>query len=124
MEWKHEINWFEIPTNDLNRAAKFYSTILNKDLKVETFCEMPMAVFSHDKQNVNGCLIQSKQFSPSDKGVKIYLNGGEDLSHILNQVEKAGGKIVMPKTFLKEEIGYIAMFIDTEGNAIGLHSMN
>jgi predicted enzyme related to lactoylglutathione lyase len=59
---------------------------------------------------------------PSADGVKIYLNGNPDLAKILSKVEKAGGKITMPKTKISDDIGYMAFFIDTEGNSIGLHS--
>jgi predicted enzyme related to lactoylglutathione lyase len=52
----------------------------------------------------------------------VYLSGGEDLSAPLGRVEAAGGKVVMPKTSIGEH-GFCAMFLDTEGNRVGLHSM-
>jgi predicted enzyme related to lactoylglutathione lyase len=55
--------------------------------------------------------------------VRVYLNGGEDLGTILNRVVAAGGQVVMPKTHLRDDIGYIGMFSDSEGNVIGLLSM-
>ncbi len=30
----HAINWFEIPVIDINRAARFYSTILAAEMPV------------------------------------------------------------------------------------------
>jgi predicted enzyme related to lactoylglutathione lyase len=56
-------------------------------------------------------------------GSTVYLNGGEDLSHSLAKVEPAGGKIMMPKTSLGEN-GFMALFIDSEGNKVAFHSMN
>jgi predicted enzyme related to lactoylglutathione lyase len=53
----------------------------------------------------------------------VYLNGGKDLSVVLDRVEKAGGKIMLPKTKIDDEMGYYAIFNDCEGNKVGLHSM-
>jgi hypothetical protein len=47
----------------------------------------------------------------------------ENLSTILNKVEDSGGSILMPKLFLSDMAGYIALFTDSEGNRIGLQSM-
>ena len=52
----------------------------------------------------------------------VYLNGGDDLNIPLGRVEAAGGKIIMPKTDIQEN-GFIAQFIDTEGNRVAFHSM-
>ena len=40
----------------------------------------------------------------------------------MNRVEAAGGKIVQPKTQISPDIGFMALFIDCEGNRIALHS--
>ena len=71
---------------------------------------------------VGGGLAQGEGFEPSDKGTIVYLNGGEDLSVSLRKVEQAGGKIIMPKTTIGGN-GFMAHFIDTEGNRVALHSM-
>jgi hypothetical protein len=55
--------------------------------------------------------------------VLIYLNGNPDLQNVLNKVEAAGGKIMVPKTQISPEYGFMAVFVDTEGNRIGLHSV-
>jgi len=52
----------------------------------------------------------------------LYLNAGKDLSLVLNLVEQAGGRIVMPKTLINKESGYFAIFIDPEGNKLALYS--
>jgi len=61
---------------------------------------------------------------PSKDGIIIYLNGGDDLSNILNRIEPAGGKVLVPKRQISEKIGYYALFLDTEGNRLGLFSKN
>ena len=53
----------------------------------------------------------------------IYLNGNPDVQKVLDKVEAAGGKILVPKTEISPEYGFMAVFIDSEGNRIGLHSI-
>jgi predicted enzyme related to lactoylglutathione lyase len=73
---------------------------------------------------VNGVIIKAEGDKPSTNGVTIYLNGGDNLQIILNKVEKNGGKILMPKSPHADDSGYYALFLDSEGNKIGLHSPN
>ena len=118
------INWFEIPVKDFKRAKKFYDTILGTKSQVMEAMGMKMAFFPADMENgsVGGGIIEGKGYAPSKKGTLAYLNGGEDLSKILKKVEKAGGEIVLPKTAIGQN-GFMAHFIDSEGNKVGLHSM-
>ena len=116
------INWFEIPVTDFARARQFYESILATGLKLdESFPGMRMALFPGDE--VCGCLIEFAESRPHADGVRIYLNGGEDLGPILDRVVPAGGMVIMPKTFLRDDIGHIGMFRDSEGNIVGLHSL-
>lgn len=117
------INWFEIPVTDFDRAKKFYETILGGKIMEMPFQNGKYGMLPCDMQNgVGGGLAQGEGFEPSDKGTIVYLNGGEDLSGSLSKVESAGGKIIMPKTSIGEN-GFMAHFIDTEGNRVALHSM-
>jgi len=118
------LNWFEIPVVDFDRACTFYSAILKATLDVnKEFPGMPMAMLPYKEPGVGGCLVQMKEARPSPDGVRVYLNGGEDLAVILARVEPAGGRIVVPKTLIRDDIGHFAIFADTEGNLLGLHSM-
>ena len=118
------INWFEIPVTDFIRAKKFYETILAVEIMEMPFPNGKYGVLPADMMNggVGGGLAQGEGFIPSDKGTIVYLNGGEDLTVSLNKVEQAGGKIIMPKTSIGQN-GFMAHFIDTEGNRVALHSM-
>lgn len=119
------INWFEIPAAKLERAVKFYEQILATRLPIdESFPGVRMAMLPYAEPGVGGCLIEFEQARPHADGVRIYLNAGDDLQPILDRVAAAGGQIIMPKTFLRDDIGYIGMFSDSEGNIIGLHSMH
>jgi predicted enzyme related to lactoylglutathione lyase len=117
--------WFEIPVKDIGRARKFYSEVTGIEVSDPApMGDSTMAFFpmSDDWEN-SGALTQGPQSVPCDNGVTIYLNGGDDLSVMLDRVEPAGGEIIFPKTQISEENGYFAIFGDTEGNAVGLWSM-
>mgnify|MGYP001306030698 CR=1 FL=1 len=120
---KHAINWFEIPVLDLNRAQKFYESLMDGSMHNMDMGESKMAIFPSDWMEgaVGGSIFHGEGIEPSTKGTTVYLNGGEDLSPYLARVESAGGQIILPKTAIGES-GYIALFIDTEGNRVGLHS--
>jgi predicted enzyme related to lactoylglutathione lyase len=121
----HSINWFEIPATDFERAKKFYSTILGTELQDMTIPDGKYSVFpyEHESGGVSGGIIQMEGSSPSADGSVVYLNGGDDLSSSLSRVEEAGGTILLPKTAIGEN-GFMAHFLDTEGNRVALHSMN
>jgi predicted enzyme related to lactoylglutathione lyase len=119
----HAINWFEIPVKDFTRAVSFYEAMLDIKLMLP-FPDMKYAMFPADMQKgeIGGGLVEEKGYEPSQTGALVYLNGGDDLAIPLSRVEAAGGKIVRPKTSLGPN-GFMAQFIDTEGNKIALHSM-
>jgi len=118
------LNWFEISVSDIKRARKFYETVFEIEMPVQEMMGMQMAFFPAEDMNgkVSGGLVQGPMHKPSSDGAKIYLNGNPDLSNALGKIEKAGGKVMMPKTKISDDIGYMAFFTDTEGNALALHS--
>ncbi|MDO5968476.1 VOC family protein [Flavivirga aquimarina] len=122
---KHAISWFEIPVTDYERAKQFYTTVMDSEIVDHHMPEQNMkyGMFPHDKDNngVGGGLIEAEGQTPTTNGPTIYLNGGDDLTKPLEKVEEAGGKILMPKTDIGEN-GFMAQFLDTEGNRIALHS--
>jgi len=124
---KNAISWFEIPTTDMERAQKFYETIFQiqlAPLETENF-KMRMFPIDDPMNGIGGTLIKTDGFhipSATD-GPLVYLNGNPDVQIILDRIEAAGGKIIVPKTKISDEYGYMAVFIDTEGNRIGLHSV-
>lgn len=126
MTYKSAISWFEIPTTDLERATKFYETLFDVQLIPMDTPNIKMRMFPvADMMNdIGGALVHNTEFykSSSTDGVLIYLNGNPDVQNILDKVESAGGKIVVPRTQISPEYGYMGVFIDTEGNRIGLHS--
>ncbi|HSG32694.1 MAG TPA: VOC family protein [Thermodesulfobacteriota bacterium] len=118
------INWFEIPAKDIDRAVKFYNDIFNADLKVVDFNGTKMAIFSEDYTKTGGAILQNEFSEPSKTGTTVYFSGGNDLSDVLSKVNNAGGQVVTEKTKISDEYGYFGIFIDSEGNKVGLHSMS
>ena len=118
--------WFEIYVNDMNRAAKFYESVLDvklDDLPNPTDEPMQMKTFPSDMENYgcNGALVKMEGVKAGGTSTLVYF-GSEDCITEENRVEKAGGKIFKPKMSIGKH-GFISLFFDTEGNMIGLHSM-
>ncbi|TAL41847.1 MAG: VOC family protein [Chitinophagaceae bacterium] len=118
------LNWFEIPVEDLQRAKYFYQKIFSVEMSEDTMMGMRMAFFpsEHGNGKVGGALVKSEMHKPNTEGVLVYLNANPDVSVVLEKIEEEGGIILMSKTLLTPEAGYIAMFLDPEGNRIALHS--
>jgi uncharacterized protein len=118
------INWFEIPVKDMGRARKFYTAVLKKELThMQGGPEYEMYAFPWSQTEIGGALVAGKGYVPSQEGSVLYLNAGDGISATVGRVEKAGGKILVPKMEIGEN-GCIAFILDTEGNKVGLHSMN
>lgn len=125
MVQKNAVSWFEIPTRDLKRAQQFYETILDIAFTPLDLDNIQMRMFPlADPDGVGGALVYSGEFHKpsSTDGPLIYLNANPDVQYVLEKVEKAGGKITVPKTHISPEYGSMAVIIDTEGNRIAFHS--
>ena len=116
------LNWFEIPVSDMERAARFYGVVLDIEMAPQdAFPDKPMSMFPITA-GVGGALVVAVDQRPSDQGTVVYLNAQPDLQPVLDRVEAAGGEVAMAKTSVSP-FGFLAQFIDTEGNRVGLHSM-
>lgn len=118
------LNWYEIPATDFSRASKFYETVLGVKIHAQEMNGMKVGFFPQEGDSVGGAIMSGPGQTPSGSGVTIYFKGGDDLAVLLARVAPSGGSIVMPKTFIAKQIGHIALFMDPEGNRVGLHSMN
>jgi len=123
---KNSVSWFEIPVTDFPRAKKFYSDIFNFEMPENCRGETLMGFFQCDFVNggIGGAIVKDKNYQAGMNGPIVYLNGGDDLQIVLDRVELAGGKILKPKNLVNKDIGYTALFADTEGNRLALHSRN
>lgn len=119
--FKNFVNWFEIPAYNHYRSVCFYNYIYNIQIKTVELNGFAMGFFPANT-GVGGAIVAGPGCIPSEVGPLIYLNGGDDLNNVLCRINEAGGRVVMEKTFLGEDAGYFALFIDSEGNRLALHS--
>jgi len=114
------INWFELPALDLARATDFYGYCVDAQFRQENVGGMAMAVFAYQEPAISGALVKSEMFQPSTSGTVIYLNTPDIEASLAKVVEKGGSCCFGPEK-LPEDIGTIALIIDSEGNKVGLH---
>jgi predicted enzyme related to lactoylglutathione lyase len=120
---KNAINWFEIPTRDMDKAVAFYEKTLGITLKRELFGDLPHAVFPVEVPDagVAGALVTGPHLAPG-AGVVVYLEAPDGVTACLARARAGGAKEIVPHTHIGEN-GWIAVVRDPEGNHVGLHSM-
>lgn len=120
------VGWFEIPVTDMERAVGFYETVLDVKLDRNQMGPLEMAWFPYAPEGYGsgGSLVcYEESYTPSENGVVIYLSSPTgDLKNEISRVNNAGGKVIQDKKIISEEHGYMALFIDSEGNRVALHS--
>ena len=121
---KNAVAWFEIPTQDFDRARRFYQSIFAFEMPEMNMGGMRMGILPHDRDagGIGGAIVKGEWSQPSATGTIVYLNGGADLSAVLDRVDKAGGKVMVPKSPIEPDMGFFAVFQDCEGNSVGLFS--
>tara|TARA_R110002049_G_scaffold64745_1_gene170478 strand:- start:223 stop:597 length:375 start_codon:yes stop_codon:yes gene_type:complete len=117
------VGWFEIPVNDMERAAKFYGTVLDCKIEIQDMGGALMGFFPNggDVYGATGSLMKYESYVPSYDGTLVYITC-QDLQNELNRIPDAGGTILKEKTQISPEHGYMAAFEDSEGNRVALHS--
>ncbi|HEY5825680.1 MAG TPA: VOC family protein [Cyclobacteriaceae bacterium] len=121
-DMKNIISIVEIPTTDFQRAVAFYQAILDINLEMIEMDGIKMGLFPSSGDGISVQLINGSEYKPSGDGAVVYLNGGEDLQKRADKIAANGGRVVVPKTAIGPEMGFFAIFIDTEGNKLGLYS--
>ncbi len=118
------LNWFAIPALDIERSKNFYETIFGIEMEANEMEGAKMAFFpmTPDSGKAGGAIVQSDNHKPSIEGSIIYLNANPAMDNVMTKVEAAGGKVLNPKMSIGE-YGNIAFIMDTEGNNIGIHSI-
>lgn len=112
------ISWIEIPASDFERAVKFYKNVLNTDLHVADYGHEKMAFFPNNE----GAISYASGFNPGRNGALVSFNMENDLDGAIERIEANNGEIVQSKTKIEAEgMGYFAVFIDSEGNKVGLY---
>lgn len=122
---KPMISWFELPVSDIDRAKSFYETIFDIELNLmELGDTFKMAVFPGGQGTVGGALVWNVDwYKPSNThGPLLHLNANPDLQIVQDKIESAGGKVTIPKREIGPGMGCMAVFEDSEGNRVALHS--
>lgn len=115
------VSWFEIPAIDINRSVNFYNKIYGLKMEITEVNNYTMALFPVTS-GIGGAIVSGEGSLPSDTGTLVYLNAGKNLNTVLSKIEDAGGRVILPKTLINKTVGYFALFLDTEGNKLALHS--
>jgi len=118
----HLISIVEIPTADFTRAVAFYQSILDVTIEEVDMGGTQMGILPSDGETENVVLVNGNDYKPTADGVVIYFNAGNDLQPMLDKVVEHGGQLILPKTEISPEMGCFALFVDTEGNKLGLYS--
>lgn len=120
--------WFEIYVSDMKRAKVFYETVLGvtfHTLEAPPTAGPPMQMEffpgKPDAAGASGALVKMEG-APVGGGSTLVYFASEDCAIEAGRVAKAGGKVFREKTSIGP-YGHIALFVDTEGNMVGLHSM-
>jgi predicted enzyme related to lactoylglutathione lyase len=124
LDMKNRISIVEIPAADFQRAMSFYQVILDVKLEEAEMEGIKLGLFPPSGDGAFVQLIHGTDYKPSPDGVVVYLNAGSDLQEVAGKIESNGGTMVVPKTSMGPEMGFFAIFIDSEGNKLGLYSSN
>jgi uncharacterized protein len=116
------VSWFDIHVSNFERAKKFYETVFNIQLfdAPTEWGKQAFFPFNQESINISGALVEKADMTASANNTVVYFVSLDCISEE-KRIEEAGGKVVRPKMSIGE-FGFISIFIDTEGNTVGLHS--
>lgn len=120
--------WFEIHVQDMARARAFYEAVFLGKLEhlpaPDGSDSYEMLAFPMDMAGpgAGGMLVKMDGMPSGGAGGTLVYFGCEDCAVEQGRVEACGGRIEQPKFSIGPH-GFCAVVVDTEGNRIGLHSM-
>ena len=134
---KHaQLVWFEIPVREMDRAIRFYSSVLQVMIEKQKLLDREYGILKREDTGVGGVLVRKENIQPGS-GVTLFFYVNV-LSDALETAQRFGGKIITPKTLIKQtdasgnrtiaqnlidnKVGYFAELLDSEGNLIALYS--
>lgn len=115
------IVWCDIPVKNLDRAIKFYGSLLGARIEKQSVEGMTFALLPYGTDSVSGCLVTDEEAKPSTDGPMIYVNCDGRMPVAIASVELNGGKILKARHSIGPH-GFRAIVVDSEGNRIALHS--
>ncbi|MGL4758872.1 MAG: VOC family protein [Patescibacteria group bacterium] len=125
MKNNNVVGWFDIYVTDMDRAVKFYETVLDQKLEPmgDPTGETKMMSFATDNgaYGAGGALVKAQFSRPGVGGTMVYFSTQDCLAEE-SKVQNAGGQVIRPK-FSIGEFGFVSLCQDTEGNMFGFSSM-
>ncbi len=119
---KNFVSFFEIPAADFGRAVKFYEEVFGIQMPVCNCENEKMAFFSNENGQPVGAVSWANDFNPSREGVLVSLVC-RDMEKTVSLIKENGGEVLTGKTKIEAQgMGYFSIFLDTEGNRLGLYS--
>ncbi len=120
---RNPVGWFEIYVQDMERAKAFYEKTLGQTLDQLANPQLEMWAFPGgcDAGGATGALCKMEGKDSGGGGTIVYFSC-EDCGENETRAIDAGGRIHLPKMSIGDH-GFISLVHDTEGNMIGLHSM-
>jgi predicted enzyme related to lactoylglutathione lyase len=117
------VGWFEIYVQDVPRAKAFYEAVLEVSLERLNVPDIEMWSFpmASDRYGASGSLVRMADVPSGGNSTLVYFSCA-DCAVEAGRAAAQGGRVQREKTSIGE-YGYIALVEDTEGNLIGLHSM-
>jgi len=117
------VGWFEIYVDDIERAKSFYEAMLGIELRKLEGTEFEMWAFPMELESYGapGAIIKMPGCPAGANSTIVYFSCC-DCAVEAERAEKSGGKIETGKKSIGQ-YGFIALVVDSEGNMIGLHSM-
>lgn len=118
-------SWIEIPVQDIERAAKFYGQLFDRELTITDAPPRRTATLYFEPDEVGGSLLQMPGFEPGNQGTHVYLNAGRgsELEAMIERLRLLGAEIIIPVSPM-DDVGRFATFKDTEGNTLSLFAGN
>lgn len=115
--------WFEIYVQDIARAKKFYESVFQITLEQLSNPDVELWAFPMEmgRWGAGGAIVKMEGMSSGGNSTIMYFSC-EDCAVEQARVAAAGGKVLREKWSIGE-YGFIALVFDSEGNTIGLHSL-
>jgi predicted enzyme related to lactoylglutathione lyase len=123
MTTENPVRWFEIYVQDMERAKRFYETVLGTKFTRIGSPDIEMWGFpsAQNHSGAAGSLVRMTGVPSGGNSTLVYF-GSEDCAIEEGRVVASGGKVHRPKMSIGQ-YGFITLAVDPDGNMFGLHSM-